>query len=191
VYRFKRAETQDELDQVFRLNHDTFARELRQHSAHEDGRLIDRFHDKNTYYIAIAGDRVVGMIAVHDQPPFSVAARMADPNLLGDLGRILEVRLLAVDPEHRSQMVIGGLFWEVLKHGRTGGHETVAISGIVEQQRMYKRMGFNELGPPVQSGEAWFIPMAGRLRELEERNRAGVDRYLRRVMLKRNDAGSS
>jgi len=42
MYSFKKAETQDELDQVFRLNHDVFAGELRQHSTSEEGRLVDK-----------------------------------------------------------------------------------------------------------------------------------------------------
>ena len=53
MYRFKKAETQAELDQVFRLNHDVFAGELGQYEEQSERRLIDKFHCKNLYVIAM------------------------------------------------------------------------------------------------------------------------------------------
>ena len=37
-----------EFDQIHRLNHQTFAEEIPQHTAQPSGRLVDRFHDENT-----------------------------------------------------------------------------------------------------------------------------------------------
>ena len=45
---FGRATQDDEFEQVFRLNHQTFSTEIPQHSARDDGRLVDRFHAENT-----------------------------------------------------------------------------------------------------------------------------------------------
>src|SRR5271154_941224 len=101
-YRFKAAETPDEFEQIFRLNHAVFAGELDQHPAQPGDRLVDKFHDRNQYVIALAGDQVIGMISTHDKPPLSVAAKLADPALLDAFGRLLEVRLLAVEPAHRN-----------------------------------------------------------------------------------------
>jgi hypothetical protein len=92
-YRFKKAETPEEFEQIFRLNYAVFAGELEQHPAQPGERLVDKFHDRNRYVIALAGDEVIGMIAVHNQPPFSVAAKLADPRVLDGYGRLLEVRL--------------------------------------------------------------------------------------------------
>ncbi|MEO8052635.1 MAG: GNAT family N-acyltransferase, partial [Acidobacteriota bacterium] len=108
-YRFKQAETVAEFEQIFHLNHAVFAGELEQHPAQPGERLVDKFHDKNRYVIALAGDRVIGMISVHDQAPFSVAAKLADPSVLDEYGRLLEVRLLGVDPAHRNGVVMAGL----------------------------------------------------------------------------------
>src|ERR1019366_3810637 len=93
-YRFKPAESPDEFEQIFRLNHSVFAGELEQYPAQAGGRLVDKFHDQNQYGIALAGGQVIGMISVHDQPPLSVAAKLVDPTVLDNYGRLLEVRLL-------------------------------------------------------------------------------------------------
>src|SRR5215470_8556369 len=98
-YCFKRADTETEFAQVHRLNYETFVREIAQHDDPGSGRLVDKFHDKNTYLIATLGGEVVGMVAVHDRPPFSVAERLADSGVLDGAGeRSLEVRLLAISP---------------------------------------------------------------------------------------------
>ena len=166
---FKRAEKPWEFEQVHRLNYETFVREIPQH--HDDGRgiLVDKFHDKNTYFIALRDDRVVGMIAVHDRPPFSVADKLADPNLLETLGeRLMEVRLLAIEPGMRKSLVFPGLTWFIHKTAHASGYTHLLISGVAERLSMYRRLGFSPLGPPVTSGKASFVPMALRVEEFPE-----------------------
>jgi len=108
-YRFKPARTDAELDQVDRLNYDTFVREVAQHGDPGTGRLIDKFHHENTYLIATRGDDVVGMAAAHDSPPFSIADRLPDPDVIERPGdRPLEVRLLAVRPDCRRGPIFYG-----------------------------------------------------------------------------------
>src|SRR6266852_481369 len=126
-YRFQKAETIGQLEQVFHLNHAVFAGELEQFPTLESERLVDKFHDKNLYLIALAGEEVVGMISLHDQPPFSVAGKLADPALLGEYGRLIEVRLLAVEPAHRNGVVMAGLMLSVYEHARA--YDAIVISG--------------------------------------------------------------
>ena len=166
MYRFKRVETQDELEQVFRLNHRVFASELGQHREREEGLLVDKFHSKNTYLVALSDDRVVGMLSVHSEAPYSVESRLSDRRLLEPFGRCAEVRLLAVEPEHRTGMVITGLF--MLMFQEVHEFDSVVISGIVEQVAMYRKFGFRDLGPPVKEGEAFFIPMAVTIEQLRQ-----------------------
>jgi len=166
-YRFKKAETPEEFEQIFRLNYAVFAGELEQHPAQPGERLVDKFHDRNRYVIALAGDEVIGMIAVHNQPPFSVAAKLADPRVLDGYGRLLEVRLLAVDPAHRNGVVMAGLMLGVYEHARE--FDAMVISGHVEKAGIYHELGFRDLGPPVASGHALFVPMAIRVADLAER----------------------
>lgn len=167
-YRFKQASTEDELDQIFRLNHSVFAGELEQYPELPSGRLVDKFHDKNTYLIALCEGAVIGMIALHDQPPFSVAGRLADAHAsLAGLGRLMEVRMLAVRPAHRNGRVMAGLLLALYEHVR--GYDTVVISGHAGKARIYHELGFEDLGPAVKSGEAVYIPMAVRVADLSER----------------------
>ena len=163
-YAFKRADTEDEFEQIHRLNYRTFVEEIPQYTNVADGRLVDKFHAKNTYFVAIESARVVGMLSVHDRPPFSVAARLPDPSILERPGcKPMEVRLLAVEPEHRSRPVMAGLLWLALEHARDRYTE-VYISGIAERAEMYERLGFQPLGEPVASEMASgrsvaFVPM--------------------------------
>ena len=174
MYRFKRAESPEEFEQIFRLNHDVFAAELGQYSTDESARRIDKFHDKNQYAIALEGGRVVGMIAFHDQPPYSVAERLPDPAALDALGRIAEIRLLAIDPAHRTGMVIQGLMCTMYEMVRM--FDAIAISGLVSEQPLYAELGFRPLGPAMRSGKAEFVPMAVRIADLEPR----AGRWMRR-----------
>src|SRR5262249_7362771 len=94
-YLFKRAETADEFEQIHRLNYRTFVQEIRQHADDGQGRLVDKYHDRNVYFLCYKQDRLVGMISVHDQSPFSIESRLADASLVHQPGmRPLEVRLL-------------------------------------------------------------------------------------------------
>ena len=159
-YVFKPAETSAEHEQLHRLNYETFVREVPQHDDPGNGRLVDKFHDKNRYFVALEGERVVGMLSVHDRPPFSIAEKLTDPTLLERIGpRPLEVRLLAVEPRHRNGVVFSGLCVAVLRHAQRHGYSHMLISGLADRLRLYERMGFRPLGPAVTQGGASFVPM--------------------------------
>jgi hypothetical protein len=167
-YRFKQAESIEEFEQVYRLSHAVFADEVAQHQRTPTGLLVDKFHHKNVYFIALEGEEMVGMVAVHGQPPFSIAARLADASILDQLGGpLLEVRLLAVVPRARHGSVIAGLIGMVHAHAELHGFDHVLISGIREHVPTYVRYGFRPLGPEVASGQAWFTPMALQMSRLE------------------------
>jgi aspartate aminotransferase-like enzyme/predicted N-acetyltransferase YhbS len=172
-YIFKRAETREELEQVHRLNYRTFVSEIPQHADPGSGLLVDKFHDKNAYFIALHDDRVVGMVSVHDQPPFSVAERLSDPTILQLPGvRPLEVRLLAVEPTRRNTTVFFGLVWHIYEHARSNGYTHLFISGLEDRLPLYRQIGFEPLGPAVRSGSASFVPMmvtVGQLTRKHER----------------------
>ncbi len=179
-YTFKLARTPAEFAQLHRLNHRTFVHEIPQHADPGGGMLVDRFHAKNSYFIALCGARVVGMVAVHDKPPFSVAARLPDPRRLDRLrGPLLEVRLLAIEPEARHGAVFAGLVWMVWEYALARGYSHILISGLAQRQRLYKRLGFRPLGPAVRSGQADYIPMAAAMASLPSKFRDDVE-YLRR-----------
>lgn len=183
-YQFKLADRPEEIDQVHRLVFRTFVLEIKQHPDPGGGRLVDKFHHKNRYLVAEREGQICGMVAVHDQPPFSVADALPTPCVLEELvPRLLEVRLLTVEPGRRHRWLFGGLLWAVYEYAAQLGYQYLAISGLRERQAMYERMGFRPLGGPVPRGEAYFVPMLLRLSELgarAQRTRDGLARAMQR-----------
>lgn len=181
-YTFKPAQTADEFAAVHRLNYKTFVRELPQHADPGDGKLVDKYHDRNIYFVALDRGRVVGMISSHDQPPFSVSDRMDDPVKLDELGpKPLEVRLLAIEPEHRHRYVVTGLMWAIFRFAEEKGYSHLLISGVAERVRMYERLGFQSLGPTVRSGGVDFMPMWCTLARMRQHVQAIEVRLKRRA----------
>ena len=180
-YVFKLAENPEEYDGLRRLNHRVFAEEVGQHTADPSGLLVDRFESKSEYWIALHAGAVVGMLAVHDQPPYSVEKRLPTPDVLKSWpSPILEVRLLAVDPDHRNRMVMAGLLGNMVVQAMDRGYATMLASGITGRLEMYRRFGFEELGPPVEDGRAAFVPLALRLDQLPARIRHEIGLWLKR-----------
>jgi aspartate aminotransferase-like enzyme len=159
-YTFKRADTQQEMEQIHRLNYRTFVTEIPQHHDPGTGVLVDKFHDKNAYLIALRGTRVVAMLSVHDQPPFSIAERLPDPDILRRPGtHPMEVRLLAIEPQERNGLMFFGMVCFIFNYAVAHGSTHLYISGVAERAELYQRLGFRPLGPAVPSGAAAFIPM--------------------------------
>jgi aspartate aminotransferase-like enzyme len=169
-YEFKFAETAEELDQVHRLNFRTFVQEIPQHADHGgDGRLVDKFHHKNRYLICVKDGRVVGMLAAHHEPPFSVSERLPDPTVLTRKDvRPVEIRLLVIDPEERDSSLLIWLVLNLFHWARIWGATHFVISAVVEQRTMYEHLGFVPLGPPVGTGRATFQPMWASLGQVQD-----------------------
>ena len=178
-YTFREA-SPDDFDAIRRLNHRTFAEELGQHATQPGRQLEDRFESRARYYLALHGEDVVGMIcAMHDRP-FSVESRLADLSVLDAWPEPrVEIRLLAIEPDHRNGLVMAGLIGCMMEAVSAAGVRTMLISGISTRLGMYERMGFAALGPPVVSGQASYVPMAARLDLLPENARRGLDRAQR------------
>lgn len=159
-YLFKQADSDQEFDQIHRLNYRTFVSEIRQYSDPGTDRLIDKFHHKNVYFVGLKRGRVVGMLSAHDQPPFSIAERLPDPSMLQRPGmNVMEVRLLAVEPDERHSSIFFGLVYVMYHYALKKQKTHLLISGVSQRQRLYQRLGFVPIGPALPSGQASFIPM--------------------------------
>ena len=181
-YLFKRAESAAEFEQIHALNYRTFVREVGQYADDGAGRFVDRFHHKNTYFIALCDDVLRGMVGVHSSPPFSVAARLPDPTVLERPGiRPIEVRMLAVEPAERHGPVAYGLMAAFYEHARAQGATDVYISGIVGRERMYEGVGFRAIGPAVPAGATAFVPMHVTLEDLRAAVHERWERWQRHV----------
>jgi len=158
--QFKIATEEWEFEQIHELNYRTFVEEIPQHQPAEQPRLVDKFHEENTYLICLAGKRVVGMMAARGRRPFSLDQKL--PNLDSFLPpgrRPCEVRLLAVEKEYRNSQVFRGIISLMWQYGTERGFNMAIISGTTRQQKLYRHLGFVPFGPMVGKGEAMFQPM--------------------------------
>ncbi|MDE3066217.1 MAG: aminotransferase class V-fold PLP-dependent enzyme [Verrucomicrobiota bacterium] len=160
---FKFATEDWEFEQVHRLNYKTFVEEIPQHQPSAAQRLVDKFHAENTYLICLHNRRLVGMLAVRGDRPFSLDQKLPDLDSHLPRGRtICEIRLLAIDKKYRGArggQVLQGILALLWQHGVEKGYDLAIISGTARQQKLYQHLGFVPFGPLVGAGEAQFQPM--------------------------------
>ena len=149
-----------EYEQINRLNYRTFVEEIPQHPSNCDRLLVDRFNAENTYFICLEGESLAGMVAVRDKRPFSLDDKVPalDSYLPAD-SSLCELRLLAVDPQHRSSTILSELLHFAGERCIECGYSVAVASCIVGQKRLYSRMGFIPFATVVGSGEATYQPM--------------------------------
>lgn len=159
-YLFKIADNKKEFEQIHKLNYSTFVKEIPQHEKNEENSLIDKFHDENTYIVALDGDILAGMVAVRGNRPFSLDYKIPQLDLfLPDNNRICEIRLLAVMREYRSGYVFYGLAKSLVKYCKEMGYDYAIISGTTRQQNLYKHIGFKPFYQLVGTEGAFYQPM--------------------------------
>ena len=157
---YKVATEECEFEQIHRLNYLTFVEEIPQHEPNSAGTLVDRFHDKNTYFIALRDRELVGMLAFRDERPFSLDSKLPDlDSYLPTHRRMCEVRLLSTLPEGRNGMVLRGLVNALLEHVVSEGVDLAVISGTVRQAKLYEHLGFVPFGSVVGASNALYQPM--------------------------------
>lgn len=157
---FKIATEPAEFEQIHRLNHITFAEEIPQHPPQPDGLLIDKFHAENTYLICRDGARVVGMIAVRSNRPFSLDQKLENlDRYLPEGRRVCEIRLLAVERAYRHGRVLYGLMKLAAGYCQRQGYTLAIMSGTTQQQKLYHHLGFMPFGPLVGAPGPQFQPM--------------------------------
>jgi hypothetical protein len=171
--RFKIASEDWEVQQVHRLNYQTFVEEIPQHPANAAGVLIDRFHDENTYVIAVRGQQVLGMLAFRGRRPFSLDFKLPDLDRYLPAGRqVCEIRLLATVKDCRHGVVFRGLVDLLVEHALGQGYDLAVISGTLRQARLYRHLGFVPFGPLVGTGAALYQPMYLTLEAFRQRGKA-------------------
>lgn len=161
---------------IHALLHRIFIQELGQYPDDGSGRHVDKFEGKNRYFLAECEGELHGMVAVHTQEPFSFAARLPPGKTWQELSdRPVEVRLLSIDPQHRGGRIAAALFLAVHRWARANARDVMFISGVSEQLPLYRRLGFQELGPACPQGDCEFTAMALRLVDAPPRACAAVE----------------
>ena len=159
-YIFKTANAASEIQAIHRLNYMTFVEEIPQHIPNSEQVLIDPFDRENTYLIALKGQKLIGMVAVRGNRPFSLDRKLDNlESFLPPHQKLCEIRLLSVEQEHRNGSVFRGLMYELLRYVDEQDYDLAIISGTVRQLKLYRNMGFIPFGPLVGKGEASYQPM--------------------------------
>ncbi len=157
---FKIATEGWEFDQIHELNYKTFVEEIPQHPAESSKRLVDQFHRANTYIVSVRGRRVLGMISITDERPFSLDKKLEDlDSYLPRSHSICEIRLLSVQAGHRGGRILKGLLKTLAEYCLKQEYDLAIISGSEREQRLYSHLGFVPFGPLVGTPGARFQPM--------------------------------
>ena len=157
---FKVASEPLEFEQIHELNYQTFVHEIPQHQQNETQKLVDKYHQENTYVICLRDGEVLGMIALRDKRPLSLDDKLADlESYLPPFKRILEYRLLAVKQQHRNTAIFTGIMKKSFDLAISGSYDVAVISGTTRQARLYKHLGFKPFGPLVGKQDALYQPM--------------------------------
>lgn len=156
----KIADRPHEIEQIHRLNYKLFTEEIPQHPTNEDKVLIDKFHFKNKYVIALKNDQLVGMVCYNEIRPFSLDGKVAnlDEHIPG-YKRLAEIRLLGVEKKERKISIAYRLLKYLCSELIKEGIDTAVISGTTLQIKLYTNMGFVPFGEMVGTEGALFQPM--------------------------------
>jgi aspartate aminotransferase-like enzyme/GNAT superfamily N-acetyltransferase len=158
-----------EFEQIHRLNYRTFVEEIPQHASNAEQRLVDKFHDENTYFICLSGRRLAGMMAARANRPFSLDEKITDLDSYLPAGAsACEIRLLALEPEFRQSGVFADLFRFVAEECLRRGYTLAIASGTVRQQHLYSTMGFIPFAQPIGTEQARYQPMYLTLQSVQE-----------------------
>lgn len=156
----KRPTLEHEFDQIFELNYATFVEEIPQHESNEGKRLVDAYHEKNNYLIALNEDEVIGMVCYNFNRPFSLDKKGVQIDELLEIGRVpVELRLFTIKKEWRKQQVAFRLLIELVKITTNLGANLGLISATTRELDYYKRAGFKNFGSMVGVEGAFYQPM--------------------------------
>jgi len=163
----KQATELHEFLQIHQLNYKTFVEEIPQHQQNTNKMLVDKFHNKNKYIIAMKGLQVIGMVCYNSDRPFSLDTKIQDlDQYFPHHTKLVEIRLLSVCQEERKTRVAYRLFQYLAQTLMQLNVDAAIISGTTRQIRLYASMGFTPFGPLVGNTGALYQPMFITLRNL-------------------------
>ncbi len=159
----KYAETDDEFEKIYRLNHETYASELGQEHVTEDGRLLDKLQNRCDYLIAKKEDKIIGMAAItRPGNVFSIESSLEDPSIVARVRKdACEFRRVAIISEYRYQGLYVLLIESLAQHCIKNNITYVFTSAIADNVRLYEKAGFFSFDKQFSKGSATYQPMMG------------------------------
>jgi histidinol-phosphate/aromatic aminotransferase/cobyric acid decarboxylase-like protein/predicted GNAT family N-acyltransferase len=159
-------------ESIYRLRHDVYAVEVRQHAPNEEGRLTDALDDRNVYVVAERGGRVAAFVSITppDAGTYSIDKYFRRSTLPFPCDDGLhEVRLLTVARRDRGTPLACLMMYAALRWIATRGGRRVVAIGRHEVLDLYERVGLERLGRTAICGECRFDLMTATVARLEER----------------------
>src|SRR5262245_28141978 len=147
-----------EREEIYRLRHAVYARELHQHGENVAQRLSDALDGHNHYVCARRNGTLVGFVSI--TPPgcaYSVdkyVPRASLPFTCDE--RLFEVRILTVHPEARGSAAAVLLMYAALRWVEAHGGTRIVAIGRHEALGLYRKVGFTGTGIHIESGRVRF-----------------------------------
>lgn len=156
-------------EEIHRLRHEIYARELGQHAVNHTGTLRDSLDTVNLYLTARIGGEIAGFVSITPPraPSFSVDkyfARTGLPFAFDD--RLYEVRLLTVLQPHRGRELATLLMYAAYRWVEAHGGTRIVGIGRREVMDLYQRVGLEPVGLSTRSGAVTYDLVLGTIRDL-------------------------
>ncbi len=160
--------TQDEFDKIHLLNHTIFAAEIPQHKEQENNRLVDAFHEKNTYVLALIERELIGMVCYNADRPFSLDTKIENlDTFLPPHKNLVEIRLFSVKKEWRKRGVAISMLQLLIPHLINKGYDLGVISASLNELELYNNIGATPFGKLVGSEVVPYQPMYFQINNLK------------------------
>ncbi len=160
--------SQAEFDKIHELNHQVFADEIPQHAKRADGRLVDAFHEKNTYVVAMEGEELVGMVCYNAERPFSLDKKMSNlDSYLPAHHKLVEIRLFSVKKNRRKEGIAIALLKTLIPSLIAQGYDLGVISASLKELELYNNIGAVAFGEIVGTKEVPYQPLYFHVRNLK------------------------
>ncbi len=159
----------EDREEIFRLRHEIYARELGQHAVNPAGTLRDALDAVNIYLTVRCAGEIAGFISLTPPraPAFSVDkyfARAGLPFAFDD--RLYEVRLLTVLQPHRGRELATLLMYAAYRWVEAHGGTRIVGIGRREVMDLYRRVGLEPVGLSTQSGAVTYDLVLGTIGNL-------------------------
>ncbi len=159
-------------EEIYRLRHEVYARELGQHAPNAGGRLSDGLDESNVYIVASLHGTVAGFISI--TPPdcerYSVdkyISRDDFPELCRN--GLHEVRLLTVSNRFRGRELALLLMYAAFRWVESHGGERIVAIGRREVLDLYLRVGLVKLEREFRSGAVTYELLTATVTRLRTR----------------------
>lgn len=159
-------------EEIYRLRHEIYARELGQHATTPSGSLRDALDATNHYLVARCGGEIAGFISLTPPgaPAFSIDkyfARAALPFAFD--GKLYEVRLLTVLQPHRGRELATLLMYAAYRWVEAHGGTRIVGIGRREVMDLYRRVGLEPVGLSTSCGAVTYDLVLASIESLRQR----------------------